>query len=114
MADPEDLLRRYRPLGPRPELRRRILAPATGGRAWPWAAAAAALLVTNLLLHAAAGSAARSVSGDDSGDEAGAIAALSAALGGDTEAHAAAETIRAQERVRALQDAPVIVSEDQR
>lgn len=47
MTDPEldALLRRYRPAGPPPELRARVVAsepPAV--RAWPWAAAAAILL----------------------------------------------------------------------
>lgn len=47
MSDPEleDLLRRYRPAGPPPDLRARIVAgPAPVPRTWPWAAAAAALL----------------------------------------------------------------------
>ena len=41
MSDPEleDLLRRYRPAGPPPDLRARIVAgPAPVPRTWPWAA----------------------------------------------------------------------------
>ena len=48
MTDPEieDLLRRYRPAGPCGDLRARIVAGnQVTGRAWPWAAAAAVLLV---------------------------------------------------------------------
>ena len=41
----EDLLRRVQPAGPPPELRARILATRPARPAWPWAAAAAALLL---------------------------------------------------------------------
>jgi hypothetical protein len=41
----EGLLRRVRPAGPPPELRARILLAQPARRAWPWAAAAAALLL---------------------------------------------------------------------
>jgi hypothetical protein len=41
----EELLRRYRPLGPTPELRAHVMSPPVDARrAWPWLAAAAALL----------------------------------------------------------------------
>ena len=49
MSDPEleDLLRRYRPAGPPPDLRARIMPGAVPvRRTWPWAVAAAALLAT--------------------------------------------------------------------
>ena len=50
--DIEDLLRRYRPSGPPPELRARVLAnEAAAGRTWPWAAAAAALLAATMGLQ---------------------------------------------------------------
>jgi hypothetical protein len=50
--DLEDLLRRYRPLGPPPELRARIAAAAAPApRTWPWAAAAAALLAGVCITH---------------------------------------------------------------
>jgi hypothetical protein len=41
----ENLLRGVRPAGPPPDLRARILAAQPARRAWPWAAAAAALLL---------------------------------------------------------------------
>lgn len=44
----EDLLRKYRPVGPPAELRQRILATTRVPRIWPWASAAAALLVLGL------------------------------------------------------------------
>jgi hypothetical protein len=44
----EDLLRKYRPVSPPAELRHRILAPIRTPRIWPWASAAAALLVLGL------------------------------------------------------------------
>jgi hypothetical protein len=50
--DVEDLLRRYRPVGPPPELRGRVVAPVPPvRRAWPWAAAAAALLASVCVLQ---------------------------------------------------------------
>jgi hypothetical protein len=50
----EDLLRRVRPAGPRPELRARIVASTAarrGKRAWPWAMAAAAMLILTVVLQ---------------------------------------------------------------
>ena len=46
MNDPEleDLLLRYRPAGPSPDLRARLLDTPPVGRTWPWVAAAAVLL----------------------------------------------------------------------
>jgi hypothetical protein len=51
----EDLLRRVRPAGPPPALRSRILASRPARPAWPWAAAAAALLLTVVGLQWSAG-----------------------------------------------------------
>lgn len=48
---PEDLLRKYRPVGPPPGLRSRALQG--DASAWPWAAAAAALLAMVVGLHIA-------------------------------------------------------------
>jgi hypothetical protein len=55
MTDPElgDLLRRYRPAGPSPELRARVLAAPPVARTWPWAAAAALLLAATIVLQLA-------------------------------------------------------------
>ena len=47
MTDPEieELLRRFRPAGPAPDLRARVVSDWTPtGRTWPWVAAAAVLL----------------------------------------------------------------------
>lgn len=52
--DFEELLRKYQPLAPPPSLRTRILRSASvRRRTWPWAAAAAALLVASTALQAA-------------------------------------------------------------
>jgi len=55
MSDPklEELLHRYRPAGPPPDLRNRITALIAARRTWPWAAAAAALLLTTCALQVA-------------------------------------------------------------
>jgi hypothetical protein len=47
----EDLLRKYRPAGAPADLRARLLVPERA--AWPWMAAAAALLALTVGLHAA-------------------------------------------------------------
>jgi hypothetical protein len=49
----EDLLRKHRPVGPSPGLRERILAPNHPQRWWPWAAAAAALVISALTFRVA-------------------------------------------------------------
>jgi hypothetical protein len=54
-SDIEDGLRRYRPTGPSARLRERILSSARPQRIWPWATAAAALLVSGVTLHFAIG-----------------------------------------------------------
>jgi hypothetical protein len=53
-SDIEDLLRRHRPLGPPAHLRARVLTPQPPQRIWPWAAAAAALVLSVLTLRLAA------------------------------------------------------------
>ena len=55
MSDPklEELLHRYRPAGPPPDLRNQIAALIAARRTWPWAAAAAALLLTTCALQIA-------------------------------------------------------------
>ena len=92
----EDLLRRYTPTGPAPELRDRSLTMAarSSDRAWPWAAAAAALLVATLGLHTAASRVSARADVRTSPDPAvGAIAELTQLLGGDETARAIAELI---------------------
>lgn len=49
----EDLLRKYRPVGPPAELRQLILATTRIPRIWPWASAAAALLVLGVAFQLA-------------------------------------------------------------
>lgn len=51
----EQLLRQLRPAGPPPELRARIVS-AGPRRAWPWIAAAAAMLLMTIALQVAASS----------------------------------------------------------
>ena len=52
----EHVLRRYEPVGPPASLRTRVLGGQTSvRRAWPWVAAAAALLALTISLHEAAG-----------------------------------------------------------
>jgi hypothetical protein len=51
----EQLLRQYRPVGPRPELRARILSSLPARRTWPWMTAAAALLLVAVVLRDATG-----------------------------------------------------------
>ena len=48
---PEDLLRKYRPVGPPADLRARVLVPERA--AWPWAVAAAALFAIIAGFHGA-------------------------------------------------------------
>lgn len=50
----EDLLRKYRPVGPPAEFRQRIFATTRVPLLWPWASAAAALLILGLALQLAA------------------------------------------------------------
>ena len=51
----EDLLRRYSPVGPPAGLRERIFATAPSRLIWPWASAAAALLISAMTFHVASG-----------------------------------------------------------
>ena len=53
-SDIEDLLRKYRPTGPPVDMRQRIFATARVSLIWPWATAAAALLVVGLTFQLAA------------------------------------------------------------
>ncbi len=49
-----DVLRRYRPAGPPPTLRGRVIHVKPAGRTWPWAVAAAALLASSVALNVGA------------------------------------------------------------
>lgn len=89
----EDLLRRYRPAGPPPELGARVMTEAGPvGRTWPWVAAAALLLATTLYLHSAADRLAAGVAVTPSVDSRqDAITLLSEMLGGGPSASTLAE-----------------------
>lgn len=56
MKDDEilDPLRRYRPVGPPPRLRGRVVQAKPAARTWPWAVAAAALLAFSIALNTSA------------------------------------------------------------
>ena len=100
-SDIDDLLRRYRPVGPPPELRGRILATRRVERVWPWASAAAALLVSTLALHVAARDEATGVD-LKLGPEAAVrvVDDLTDRLGGDEGARQLAEFILLEQQVR--------------
>ena len=53
-------LRRYRPVGPPPRLRSRVVQVKPPARTWPWAVAAAALLAVSIALNTGA----RKIDGD--------------------------------------------------
>jgi hypothetical protein len=97
-----ELLGRYRPVGPPRGLRERALAvPARPARAWPWAAAAAALLAVTLGLHAAAD---RSIAGVAMPMDPVSVDALTEMMGGDEEAQRAAQLIVAERLIRDVPD----------
>ena len=96
---PEDLLRRYRPVGPPAALRGRILAPERA--AWPWAVAAAALVALIVGVHMRT----RTMVANQLGRAAGPVsveirvAALTEALGGNEEARRTAVLLVAKEEL---------------
>lgn len=93
-----ELLGRYRAAGPPAELRERALnAAANVPRAWPWAAAAAALLAVTLGLHTAAD---RSIASVAVPTASVSVDALTEAMGGTDEARRAAELIVEEEKFR--------------
>lgn len=95
----EDLLRRYQPVAPSPDLSARIF-DGRASRTWPWAAAAAALLAMTIALHAATNRLASR--GVPAASEAGpTVDDLAAALGGGDEARRMAELILLEQRARA-------------
>jgi hypothetical protein len=108
MNEPEldDLLRRYRPAGPPPALRARVMAGVPDvRRTWPWAAAAAALLAATVYLHQSADDAVARTSTRFASDvRRQAIASLSEMLGGDASAQMIAELTISADEFRAERD----------
>ena len=96
----EDLLRKYRPVGPPAEMRQRILATTRVLRIWPWASAAAALLILGLTFHLAARN---EVAGADlhlgPADVVRVTEDLTNMLGGDRRARELAEFIVVEQQV---------------
>ncbi|HEX6975263.1 MAG TPA: hypothetical protein VF147_12750 [Vicinamibacterales bacterium] len=98
-AELDVLLRRYRPVGPGPHLRARILRRARPGRLWPWVGAAAALLLSTIALHVGANrQAARLTAGVD--PTAVVFEDLTRRLGGDDAARRLAERIVLEQQIR--------------
>ena len=95
----EHLLRRYRPSNPPAALRGRIVLPPAPPRVWPWAAAAAVLLVSALTLRNAAQ---RETGRIDLGADpvAGLVADLTEVFGGDGAARAQAESLVLEAQLR--------------
>jgi hypothetical protein len=98
--DVERLLRRYRPADPAQSLDERIAGLAGAPtrrepRAWPWAAAAAALLAITVGLHASVRSPANEPSTDPGFTED--VSSLAAEFGGAPAAHRLAESMLLRE-----------------
>ena len=98
----EDLLRKYRPSGPPPDLRARIVTREY--QVWRWATAAAALLVVAMLLHRAADRLLVTATLPMAQAAEAQIEELSALLGGTPEARRLAETEIMRVRDRAAED----------
>ena len=100
-SDIEDLLRRYRPVGPPANLRARILSESRAHRVWPWASAAAALLASTLALHDAAGHVIATMDPKPAPEPAvRAIDDLTEMFGGDATARRLAEFVVVEEQMR--------------
>lgn len=101
-SDIEDLLRKYRPLGPPARLRERIFAIDHSERIWPWATAAAALLVSALTFPIAIRYEAASVDVRlGPAAETRVVDDLTDRLGGDADARELAEFIVVEQQLRA-------------
>jgi hypothetical protein len=92
-----ELLRRFKPVGPPPELRMFALYPVRADRIWPWATAAAALLAAALGLHVAAD---RTLATIAVPIDPSSVDALAAAMGGDEEAGRVARLMVAEQTFR--------------
>ena len=97
-----ELLGRYQPAGPAGELRKRALTfSSKAPRTWPWAAAAAALLVAAVGLHAATNRAIAAVTPPAARLS---VDALATAMGGTEDARQAAELIVTEQWIRDVLD----------
>lgn len=103
--DLDDLLNRYRPAGPPPDLRARVLDAAVPSRAWPWGLAAAALLVVSIGLRAGSDVEMNQVQEPVVDVTTAAIDQLASVLGGGEQARVVAESIILQEQIRAARAA---------
>jgi hypothetical protein len=107
----EDVLKRYRPAGPPSRLRSRLVEPLRARRTWPWATAAAVLLISIITLRIGTHSQAAGVDlqlGPDATDLA--VEKLSHILGDATDARALAEWMVIEDQLR-VQAAPVPIDE---
>lgn len=104
-AELEARLRRFRPASPDPELRERIFA-AKQPLTWPWAAAAAALLLATQMLTFASRQEVAEASGALGPAAASRVTdELAAMLGGDEPARELAELIVFEQQLRAAASA---------
>ena len=96
------VLQRYRPAGPPAHLRTRIVIGSSPAAAqiWPWASAAAALLLGSLWLSASASAQIRRADVSPPDPMAAEIEQLTAILGDTDEARLIAEAIAMNERAR--------------
>jgi hypothetical protein len=106
--DLERRLRRYTPLAPPAHLRRRLFDhERSPRRAWPWAAAAAAMLAAAVWLHSSSTALVTDLAGVSRNDvRAAEVAALAELLGVDQDSVAVAEDIVRLETMRMALMAP--------
>jgi len=102
----EDILQRYRPVGPAPELRHRVLATRSAANDWAWLAATAALALVTALIRVSAANPVLDVASGIDEPHAAIVQALVESLGSEEHAHLLAETIALQEQVRTAHAAP--------
>lgn len=108
-SDIEDLLRKYRPVGPPPRLRARILSAQNAPRVWPWASAAAALLASALALHFAVRHETAAADPRMATDPAvHVVENLTDMFGGDAAARRMAEFVLLQQQVRSEGAGPAV------
>ena len=122
---PEDLLRKYRPAGPPPDLRQRVCGgESLGGAAlygpprlaWPWAVAAAALLAWTIGIHLQTLALAANALGQrpDRLSVDTRVAALTEALGGSEDARRTALLLVAKEELERRLPPPIAIPAEER